>query len=198
MNLWLRSMVDIEFAIDAMLWLLVFPISFWESQDDLQSSLQSTFRLFQSTFGVLQPTLSHFLPTLLHPCRFAKLSPWTDLQYNQSQPLCSYFDSCDKRNGLYSLTSNSLISTSNRSAIFSKLLRSGWDELVHHLLTVDGVTPSCSDNQRAVRFFSNSTIFIRLISSISIYFDGTKIVKIIQFLSLCMKLSYRFGTFLWF
>lgn len=112
--------------------------------------------------------------------------------------LCSYFDSCDRRNCLYSLTSNSFISTSNRSANFSKLPRSGWEELVHHLLTVDGVTPSCSANQRAVRFFSNSTIFIRLISSISMYFDGTKIVKIIQFLALKMKLSYRFDTFLWF
>lgn len=30
------------------------------------------------------------------------------------------------------------------------------------------------------------------------YFDGTKIVKIIQLLALKMKLSYRFDTFLCF
>lgn len=39
---------------------------------------------------------------------------------------------------------------------------------MHHLLTVDGVTPNCSESQRDVRFFSNKTIFIRLISSILI------------------------------
>ena len=59
-----------------------------------------------------------------------------------------------------------MISTSSKSAIFSRQAKSGCEVLVHHLLTVDGVTPSSPASQRAVRFFSNSTIFIRLISSI--------------------------------
>ena len=65
-----------------------------------------------------------------------------------------------------SLTSSSLISTSSKSAIFSRQAKSGCEVLVHHLLTVEGVTPNCPASQRAVRFFSNKTIFIRLISSI--------------------------------
>ena len=44
-------------------------------------------------------------------------------------------------NGLYSLTSNSFISTSNKSAIFSRLATSGCEEFVHHLETVEGLTP---------------------------------------------------------
>lgn len=58
------------------------------------------------------------------------------------------------------------MSTSSRSAIFSKHATSGWEVLVHHLLTVDWVTPNCPASQRDVRFFSNKTIFMRLISSI--------------------------------
>ena len=81
-----------------------------------------------------------------------------------------YLFSCDKRYCLYSLTSSSFISTANRSAIFSKLSISGCDVFVHHLLTVDGVTPNCSDSHLDVRFFSNSTIFILFISSINFLF----------------------------
>ena len=58
------------------------------------------------------------------------------------------------------------MSTSSKSDIFNKQATSGWEVLVHHLLTVDGVTPNCPASQREVRFFSNKTILIRLISSI--------------------------------
>ena len=60
------------------------------------------------------------------------------------------------------------MSTSSKSAIFNKHATSGLEVLVHHLLTVDGVTPNCPASQREVRFFSNKTIFMRLISSILI------------------------------
>jgi len=39
---------------------------------------------------------------------------------------------------------------------------------VHHLLTVDGLTPICIESHRAVRFFSTNTTFSRFISSILI------------------------------
>ena len=87
------------------------------------------------------------------------------------------------------------MSTSNISAIFNKLPRSGWEEFVHHLLTVDGVTFICSDNQRAVRFFSNSTILILFISSIYLNFVTTKIVKMFQFITITMKQSLNLDMF---
>ena len=84
----------------------------------------------------------------------------------QVAPFC--LDSCDRRYCLYSLTSNSLMSTSSKSAILSRQATSGWEVLVHHLLTVDGLTPSCSESHLLVRFFSKRTIFILFTSSIFI------------------------------
>ena len=92
------------------------------------------------------------------------------------------------------------MSTSSRSAIFSRHATSGCDVLVHHLLTVDGVTPNCPANQREVRFFSNKTIFIRLISSILIVLfhkdsDLFSIYK--QNREINMKLGYILGIFMY-
>ena len=76
-----------------------------------------------------------------------------------------------------------------------------WGEvLVHHLLTVDGVTPNCPASQREVRFFSNKTILIRLISSILIVLfhkdsDLFSIYK--QNREINMKLGYILGIFMY-
>ena len=91
--------------------------------------------------------------------------------------LASFVSSCYTKNFLYSRTINSFISTSNKSAIFSRLGKSGCDEFVHHLETVDGVTPIWSDSHLLVRFFSTSTSLIRFTSSIIRRFIGTKVVK---------------------
>ncbi len=48
------------------------------------------------------------------------------------------------------------------------IFTSDWEVLVHHLLTVDGLTPSCSESHLLVRFFSKRTIFILFTSSIFI------------------------------
>ena len=69
---------------------------------------------------------------------------------------------------MYSLTSSSLISTSSKSAIFNRQATSGWEVLVHHLLTVDGFTPNCSANHLLVRFFSTRTNLILFTSSMLI------------------------------
>ena len=87
------------------------------------------------------------------------------------------------------------MSTSRRSAILSKLPRSGWDELVHHLLTVEGLTPISSDNHLAVRFFSTKTNLIRLISSMSLIDNATKLVIYFQFLSCFAHKFWYNGTF---
>lgn len=87
------------------------------------------------------------------------------------------------------------MSTSRRSAILSKLPRSGWDEFVHHLLTVEGLTPISSDNHFAVRFFSTKTNFIRLISSMSLIDNATKLVIYFQFLSCFAHKFWYNGTF---
>ena len=56
---------------------------------------------------------------------------------------------------------SSLISTSRSSAILTKVSIGGWQALVHHLLTVVGAQPNCSDNHLLVLFLSASTTFIR-------------------------------------
>ena len=86
---------------------------------------------------------------------------------------------CDIIYCLYSLTINSFISTSSKSEILSKLLRSGCDELVHHFETVDGFTPNCSANHLLVRFFSTKTTFMRFISSIiaSVYSKSSEFIS---------------------
>jgi len=92
------------------------------------------------------------------------------------------------------------MSTSSRSAIFSRHATSGCDVLVHHLLTVDGVTPNCPANQREVRFFSNKTIFMRLISSILIVLfhkDSDLFSIYIQNREINMKLGYILGIFMY-
>ena len=61
---------------------------------------------------------------------------------------------------------SSFKSTSSRSAIFNIHARSGWEEFVHHLLTVEGLTPSCSASHLLVRFFSTRTNLILFTSSI--------------------------------
>lgn len=58
------------------------------------------------------------------------------------------------------------MSTSNKSAIFSKLVMSGCDVFVHHFDTVDGLTPICSESHLLVRLFSTKTSLIRFTSSI--------------------------------
>ena len=87
---------------------------------------------------------------------------------------------CDIKYCLYSLTINSFISTPSKSEIFSKLLRSGCDEFVHHFDTVDGFTPNCSASHLLVRFFSTKTTFMRFISSITLFVCN----KISEFISL--------------
>ena len=92
------------------------------------------------------------------------------------------------------------MSTSSKSAILSRHATSGWEVLVHHLLTVDGVTPNCPASHREVRFFSNKTIFIRLISSILIVLfhkdsDLFSIYK--QNREINMKLGYILGIFMY-
>jgi hypothetical protein len=96
----------------------------------------------------------------------------------------NYFllDSCDSRYDLYSRTINSLMSTSNKSDIFRRLFKSGCETFVHHLETVDGVTPICSDNHLLVRLFSKSTIFILFTGSMIIEFYVAKIMIYFQFL----------------
>ena len=63
------------------------------------------------------------------------------------------------------------MSTSNKSAIFSKLVISGCDVFVHHFDTVDGLTPICSESHLLVRFFSTKTSLILFTSSIIASFD---------------------------
>ena len=58
------------------------------------------------------------------------------------------------------------MSTFKSSAILTIHARSGCDVLVHHLLTVEGFTPSCSESHLLVRFFSTSTNFRQFTSSI--------------------------------
>ena len=53
-----------------------------------------------------------------------------------------------RRNCLYYLTRSSFISISSKSAIFSRHATSGCEVFVHHLLTVEGVTPNCSESHR--------------------------------------------------
>lgn len=92
------------------------------------------------------------------------------------------------------------MSTSSKSAIFSKHATSGWEVLVHHLLTVEGVTPSCCDSQREVRFFSNKTIFMRLISSIFVVlFHKNSDLFSIYILNreINMKIGYILGIFMY-
>ena len=67
---------------------------------------------------------------------------------------CDYYDFC-------SSLKSSLISTSRSSAILTKVSIGGWQALVHHLLTVVGAQPNCSDNHLLVLFLSTSTTFIR-------------------------------------
>ena len=45
---------------------------------------------------------------------------------------------------IYCLLTKSVNSTSNRLDIFTRVSRSGCEELVHHFETVDGLTLSCS------------------------------------------------------
>ena len=106
-----------------------------------------------------------------------------------------YLDSCDKRYCLYSLTSNSLMSTSSKSAILSRQATSGWEVLVHHLLTVDGLTPSCSESHLLVRFFSKRTIFILFTSSI---FIAVLCYKDSEFVSRYAKVARLFSLYLCF
>ena len=92
------------------------------------------------------------------------------------------------------------MSTSSRSAIVSRPATSGCDVLVHYLLTVDGVTPNCPANQREVRFFSNKTIFMRLISSILIVLfhkDSDLFSIYIQNHEINMNLGYILGIFMY-
>ena len=93
------------------------------------------------------------------------------------------------------------MSTSSKSAILSRHATSGWEVLVHHLLTVDGVTPNCPASHREVRFFSNKTIFIRLISSILIVLfhkDSDLFSIYIQNREINMKIGYLLGIFMYF
>ena len=56
---------------------------------------------------------------------------------------------------------SSLLSMSSNIAILSNVCKSGWDTLVHHLLTVAGFLPNSSASHFAVRFFSTSTNLMR-------------------------------------
>ena len=83
------------------------------------------------------------------------------------------------------------MSTSNKSAIFSKLVISGCDVFVHHFDTVDGLTPICSDSHLLVRFFSTKTSFIRFTSSIITPFSR----KYSDYFSFLLLLSNKFVNF---
>ena len=61
---------------------------------------------------------------------------------------------------------NSSTPTSNSFEILAKVSMSGCEELVHHLETVDGLTPSSSDNHLLVFFCSTNTNFRRFTSCI--------------------------------
>ena len=72
---------------------------------------------------------------------------------------------------------------------------SGYEELVHHLETVDGLTPSSSDNHLLVFFCSTNTNFRRFMSCIhfKIFSLGVKLVKNLQSdLFLCVILDNYF------
>ena len=92
---------------------------------------------------------------------------------------------------MYSLTKSSFKSTSSRSAIFNIHARSGWEEFVHHLLTVEGLTPSCSASHLLVRFFSTRTNLILFTSSIQLCFYATKIMKNFHFLPNVLDFSLK-------
>lgn len=74
------------------------------------------------------------------------------------------------------------MSTSNKSAIFRMLPRSGWEELVHYLDTVEGVLPAVPTAIYWCAFSTNTN----LIQFISLYLPSNrvltaKVVKTIQF-----------------
>ena len=87
------------------------------------------------------------------------------------------------------------MSTSSKSAILSRQATSGWEVLVHHLLTVDGLTPSCSESHLLVRFFSKRTIFILFTSSI---FIAVLCYKDSDFVSRYAKVARLFSLYLCF
>ena len=65
-----------------------------------------------------------------------------------------------KDNYFFSILNSSFISTSRSSAILTNVSIGGWQELVHHLLTVVGAHSSCSDNPLFVLFLSARTTLI--------------------------------------
>ena len=67
-------------------------------------------------------------------------------------------------------TYEELLTSFNSFEILAKVSISGCEELVHHLETVDGLTPSFSDSHLLVFFCSTNTNFRRLTSCIHFKF----------------------------
>ena len=80
------------------------------------------------------------------------------------------------------LSNNSSKLTSKSLDILTKVSISGWEVLVHHFDTVEGVIPSCSDNHLLVFFFSTRSNFRRLISSIWLvcYYNFCKVSELLS------------------
>lgn len=80
------------------------------------------------------------------------MPPYTAIPSHLRQDACqSHIDSINF------LLNNSSTPTFNSFEILAKVSISGWEELVHHLETVDGLTPSSSDNHLLVFFCSTSS-----------------------------------------
>ena len=86
---------------------------------------------------------------------------------------------------ILSLT-RSVISTPKSFAVFNRLSKSGWLELVHHLDIVVLSLPNCSASHLFVRCLSARTTFIRFncLLAISIIFYLTKVGIILLILML--------------